>query len=154
MGAYWSGTKPPQLAAKYQQIITAVGPNAYNSAMIDEMSKVQIEEVRQARAYTESRPSPKSGRTGRVDSGKMRDSIVGETKLTKSGLVTNRVGFLAGREAYFKYQTSTGFVNNRSGDFIEPTLALKDAHEDAKPNLRQAGINVIRKLSAAFRRIR
>lgn len=81
-----------------------------------------------ARHLTETRPSARSGKQGRVDTGRMEDEIVDET-IRRGNEIVGRFGFLNFAEFYFVLQTETGFRHFGSGEFIEPTFALRDTED-------------------------
>jgi len=90
--------------------------------------------VLNAKEFTATRGTAKSGKAGRVDTNAMLDAFKGE--VTKgANEVAGRFGFLDAKELYFKLQTSSGFMH---GDFIEPTFALRDAADIADDDLRKA----------------
>jgi len=99
------------------------------------MKRVIDQAVEDAKRFTASRPSRKSGKSGRVDTGEMLESIMGRT--FKEGVlqIVGEFGFIDQQELYYALQTSTGFRHYLSGDFIGPTFALRDAARQAIINL-------------------
>jgi len=91
------------------------------------MENVIDQAVQDARNFTATRPSAKSGKRGRVDTGLMMDSIVGKVWQDNEENIIGELGFLDVQEFYFFLQTDEGFQHWRSGEFIEPTFALRDA---------------------------
>lgn len=82
------------------------------------------------RQLTASRPSAKSGKRGRIATGRMYDAI--RSEVTEEGdTIVAKYGMLDDQEDYFKYQTVTGFTHNRSGEYIAPTFALQDAYQNS-----------------------
>lgn len=65
-------------------------------------------------------------RTDRVDTGAMINAITSDVR-TEAKTIIGRFGFLDQQAEYFLYQTVTGFTHWLSGEFIEPTFALRDA---------------------------
>lgn len=80
-----------------------------------------------AQSYTASRPGATTGKAGRVDSGNMIDAIRSRPVSFSADLIVSQYGFVDEFEAYFRYQTVSGFSHNRSGDMIQPTFALRDS---------------------------
>lgn len=99
------------------------------------MKKVIEQAVRDAQLFTATRPSKKSGKAGRVETAAMMAAIMGKTYREGVGNIVGEFGFLNTAELYMKLQTSTGFVHWRSGEFIEPTFAFRDAARLAIQNL-------------------
>ena len=141
MGASWTRLTPSMLGVKFQNLDRALKPAEYEDVMLNAMREVQVAEVAQAKQYTNTRGTEKSGKAGRVETGRMVDAIAGET--FKSGrrgneaAVTNRVGFIHEDLPYFDLQTVTGFSAGgfRPASYVAPTLALKDARQDSIDNL-------------------
>lgn len=98
------------------------------------MEKVVREAVETAKAYTASRPSAKSGKAGRVETGAMMEAIQGEVTGSRTEII-GRFGFIHDHKAYYTLQTTTGFRHNFSGAFIAPTLAIIDAAREAEQNM-------------------
>lgn len=85
--------------------------------------------------YIETRGTAKSGKPGRVDTGKMRDAV-GHRKTTQGGSRQLRIGWVTGtREDYFQFQ-ETGFTHV-SGVPVEGMHALQDATDAALTQLMQ-----------------
>lgn len=101
---------------------------------VEAMEVVIQAAVLNAKEFTASRPSAKSGKAGRVDTNDMIDAIKGDIK-AGADEVLGRFGFIEAQELYFKLQTVTGFMH---GDFIEPTNALRDAKDIAISDLHAA----------------
>jgi len=76
---------------------------------------------------TETRPTKKSGKAGRVDSGDMVGDISSEILESNDRRIVGEFGWLGTEKDYYVYQTATGFRHYLTGDFIEPTYALRDA---------------------------
>lgn len=76
-------------------------------------------------------------RTDRVDTGLMISEITDEIELRGKEII-GRFGFLNQKADYFLYQTVTGFTHWLSGEFIEPTFALRDAKIIAENDVIQA----------------
>lgn len=91
-----------------------------------------------ARDYTLTRPSAKSGKTGRVETGLMADSFSSQMESTGPNVIRGVYGFLDVEPEYFVLQTETGFMHSRSGQYIAPTLAMKDAYETSKQMVDKA----------------
>lgn len=85
-------------------------------------------------------------RTDRIDTGLMISEITDEVELRGQEII-GRFGFLNQKADYFLYQTVTGFTHWLSGEFIEPTFALRDAKILAEGQ-------VIEAIEAAIRSVR
>ena len=85
------------------------------------------EAVDNMKHFIETRPSLKSGKPGRVESGDMLKDVAGEVFYDGVGGMVGKFGFLNVQELYYALQTSTGFTHYKSGEFIEPTFAMRDA---------------------------
>lgn len=110
--------------------------DTYQARLENAMRQVIIQAVQDAKDFTASRPSNKSGKAGRVESGKMMNEIIGRSYREGVSKVVGEFGFINGpAELYMALQTSTGFKHWLSGDFIEPTFALRDAARIAVINL-------------------
>ena len=87
----------------------------------------------------------------------MRDAIAGETfksgRRGREAAVTNRVGFINENLPYFAFQTVTGFSAGgfRPAQYVAPTLALKDAHQDSLDDLARLGPVVFDKIKDNIR---
>lgn len=111
-------------------------PGAWFTAKVAELNRKNFRALDNAMRGGESvtknlistRGTPKSGKTGRIDTGKMRDSVDSETKLDNADEATGRFGWTAESPYYALYQeygTST----------IPAMYALTDAAEIAKTQL-------------------
>lgn len=107
----------------------------YKQEFDQAMGEVIAQAVYDMRRFTETRPSAKSGKQGRVDTAEMLASIAGETFWDGVDRIVGRFGFLDRQELYFSLQTNTGFTHYLSGEFIAPTLAMRDAYVAAIENL-------------------
>lgn len=126
MGLVWSsGDFTEPYRALYEAILDAAQPT---------MEEVVREAVQAAREYTASRPSAKSGKAGRVETGAMMSAIEGEVTGSRTQII-GRFGFIHDHKAYYSLQTTTGFRHNFSGAFIAPTLAIIDAAREAEQNM-------------------
>lgn len=85
-----------------------------------------------------------SGR-GRVETGKMRDSIDTEVSVERNSDVVGRVGWLTGTPEYAKYQ-ELGFRHWITGEFISGMMATRDGAEQGTEEL-------LSQLNKAARRI-
>lgn len=90
------------------------------------MEHVLQEAVVDYRNFTASRPSAKSGKSGRVDTEAMLNAVSYRLDQVQ-GEIVGEFGFLNEQALYFYLQTNTGFTHYLSGEFIEPTFALRDA---------------------------
>lgn len=99
------------------------------------MTEVIALAVYDMKRFTETRPSAKSGKQGRVDTADMLNAIDGEAFWEGVDKIVGRFGFLNRQELYFALQTSTGFTHYLSGEFIEPTFAMRDAAVSAVQRL-------------------
>lgn len=93
--------------------------------------------ARMTEDLTRTRPSKKSGKRGRVDTGLMADSVSSQVVEDTPNKIVAEFGWLGDVEPYFVYQTATGFIHNRSGEYIEPTFALRDATEHVRELINQ-----------------
>lgn len=110
--------------------------DTFQARLENAMKKVIVQAVEDAKRFTETRPSAKSGKSGRVESGKMVEQIIGRSYREGTRRVIGEFGFLNGpAELYMALQTVTGFKHWLSGDFIEPTFAFRDAARIALQNL-------------------
>lgn len=91
------------------------------------MSAVIAEAVNNAKQFTNERGTGYNGHAGRVDTGAMIDAIVGDVFQEGVSRIMGEFGFITQQELYFSLQTVTGFKHYLSGEFIEPTYALRDA---------------------------
>ena len=89
-----------------------------------------------AKKFTLQRPSLKSGKSGRVETEDMVNSIISKTYTEGMDRIIGEFGFIDEQQLYFKLQTVTGFRHWISGDFIEPTFALRDAEVYAISRVR------------------
>ena len=80
-----------------------------------------------AQSYTASRPGATTGKAGRVQGGDMIGALRARHISADDRLIRSHYGFVDEYELYFRAQTVTGFIHNRSGDKIEPTFALRDS---------------------------
>lgn len=110
-------------------------------AVYEVMGKAVVD----ARKYTRERGRPTS-RDGRVHRGAMIGAI--NYKIAKRAkAITAEFGFTGELQAYYIYQTVTGFTHWISSEFIEPTFAIRDAFEKSKGEMTNA-------IEAAIRRVR
>lgn len=110
--------------------------DTYQTRLENAMRKVIEQAVRDAKEFTASRPSAKSGKSGRVETSKMMEEIMGRSYREGVAVIVGEFGFLNGpAELYMALQTNTGFKHWLSGEFIEPTFALRDAARIAVINL-------------------
>lgn len=110
--------------------------DTYQQRLENAMEKVIRQAVEDAKKFTAERPSKKSGKAGRIESSKMLEAIMGRSYREGVANIVGEFGFLNGpAELYMMLQTSTGFTHYRSGEFIEPTFALRDAARIALVNL-------------------
>jgi hypothetical protein len=120
MGMRWRYGSAASLEAFPGKILAKFEAECYAA-----MGEVIAQAVYDMRRFTETRPSAKSGKQGRVDTGAMLESIAGETFWSGVDNIVGRFGFLDRQELYFWLQTTNGFRHGAS--FIEPTLAGRDA---------------------------
>ncbi len=99
----------------------------YHDKGVEAMASVVVNAVDDMKRFTSTRPSAKSGKAGRVDTAAMLEAIASKSFLEGADAIIGEFGFLDRRELYFKLQTATGFEHYLSGDFIEPTFAMRDA---------------------------
>lgn len=91
--------------------------------------------VEDMKRFTATRPGAKTGKQGRVETAAMLEAIAGKAFLEGADKIVGEFGFVNRRDLYFKLQTVTGFTHYLSGDFIEPTFAMRDATVLALQNL-------------------
>ena len=94
---------------------------------MDDVGKVAEE---QARAFTNSRPSAKSGKPGRATGTDMADDITHTMTSPGANRFQLRVGWLRDAENWYKLQDQ-GFWHWRGGGWIEGTHALRDVSDNA-----------------------
>jgi len=121
-GVKWIQGSPQRLVSAPSRFVGKFRPRLYAR-----MKQVIDEAVEDAKRFTASRPSAKSGKSGRIETGDMMDAIVGRVYQNAEESIIGDFGFLDRQEFYFFLQTDEGFRNWRSGEFIEPTFALRDA---------------------------
>lgn len=112
---------PARLITTPARILDQFRPRLYAR-----MERVLAEAVQDYIRFTESRPSASSGKAGRVDTGAMRDAVSYRVEQSM-GQIVGDLGFLNEQAFYYFLQTDTGFTNWRSGEWIAPTYALRDA---------------------------
>lgn len=97
-----------------------------------ELASAMTEAVQDGKNITvqhiETRGTEKSGKAGRVDTGKMRDSVDAEVTKATSTEIEGRFGWLEEQPFYAEFQ-ERGFVHS-SGATVEPMYALSDAAEE------------------------
>jgi hypothetical protein len=81
--------------------------------------------------------------TDRIDTRAMLEAISHEVEL-RANSITAAFGFTGDVQAYFVFQTVTGFTHYLSGNFIEPTFALRDARVRSEPEVIAAIERAIR----------
>jgi hypothetical protein len=118
--------------------------------LYDALATAMYEVARQgaitARAYTAQRGRPTSRGSGRIDTGAMVEAINHKVELAGSKIIAE-FGFTDEVAGYYIFQTVTGFTNWVSGDFIEPTFAIRDAGEKSRGE-------AIKAIKAAIRSVR
>lgn len=107
------------------------------------MAAIVIGAVQNAKEFTAERGRPSSTGSGRIETSDMIGSIKGDVEL-KAREIIGKFGFLDEQQDYFMYQTITGFTHYLSGDFIEPTFALRDAGVLAESDVVEAIKSAIR----------
>lgn len=121
-GATWVYGSPQRFISTPSRMI-----GDFRVRLFARMEKIIDEAVEDAKTFTATRPSAKSGKAGRIDTGAMFDDIVGRVWQDEKENIIGDFGFLDHQEFYYFLQTDEGFKNWRSGEFIEPTFALRDA---------------------------
>jgi len=111
-----------QVVNRINQVIDGVTAEAYIVAEAAGGTGARMTED-----LTRTRPSRKSGKRGRVESGDMAGDISYDVKRADKTMIRVDFGWLGTVPFYYIYQTDTGFIHNRSGEFIGPTFALRDA---------------------------
>ena len=81
------------------------------------------------REYISTRPSKKSGKSGRIETGAMRRGV----SYKKTGKMSARFGMKGGPE-YSEYQEN-GFTHNFSGEWIEGMFAVRDAFQEVAEDI-------------------
>lgn len=157
--AEWVRMTPSMFGAKLKAVAAQADPALVGGIMLSAMTELQEEEVEQAKQYTRERPSNKRAMAlGRIASGDMLNAITGETFRSgnrgREAAVTNRVGFLKGAKDYYTWQTVTGFMEGgyRPDQWIEPTHALRDAHQDAIDKFPKVGEIVMKEIMTRIKR--
>jgi hypothetical protein len=89
-----------------------------------------------AEELTRSRPSARSGKEGRVETGKMADSFKARVVTSTPERIVTEFGSLDNVEKYFVYQTETGFTFF-DGVWVEPTYAMRDVTEYVRAQVSQ-----------------
>lgn len=92
--------------------------------------------ARTAEHLTRTRPSPRSGKRGRVETGRMADSFDSNVVEISANKIVTQFGSLEDVQKYFVYQTETGFTFF-DGTWVEPTYAMRDATEHVKELIAQ-----------------
>ena len=92
--------------------------------------------ARMAEQLTRTRPSPRSGKRGRVESGRMAESFDSRVVEVSPTKIVTEFGSLEDTQKYFVFQTETGFTFF-DGTWVEPTYAMRDATEHAKTLVEQ-----------------
>jgi len=100
------------------------------------LDQVLSEAVEDYQTFTAQRGTAKSGKAGRVASGDMYDAVSYRV-WQEDGSVRGEIGFLEEKRFYYFPQTSEGFTHVASGEFIEPTFALRDAVIIASDKLKE-----------------
>ena len=106
-----------------------------------EVAKETVREVADDSAFTmqsiiATRPSAQSGKTGRVETGKMMDSVQSRKVHETKDALDVRFGYLRGRQLYYALQDQ-GFTHVPDGAWIQGTYALDDSYEWAGSELRK-----------------
>ena len=122
MSFRWVKGSPQQFISMGERIKDQL----YDS-LAESMTEIVTQAAITARAYTAQRGRPTSRGSGRIDTGAMVEAIDFEVVNKAASSVLGRFGFTGAQADYFLYQTVTGFTNWLSGDFIEPTFAIRDA---------------------------
>jgi len=91
---------------------------------VEQLKKAGEEGKRLTQEYISTRGTPKSGKRGRIETGKMHDRV-GYRLVGQGDSLQIRFGWESSREPYFKYQ-ETGFLH-RGGVTVEGMYALSDA---------------------------
>lgn len=108
----------------------------YNE-LANAMGAIVMAAVQNSKEFTAERGRPSSTGTGRIETSEMIGAIKGDVEL-KAQEIIGKFGFTEAQENYFLYQTITGFTHYLSGDFIEPTFALRDAGVLAESDMIEA----------------
>lgn len=104
--------------------------NKFRPRLYARMEQVMQEAVETAKKITATSGTVKSGKAGRIDSGDMIDAIGYEVYQKANDQIVGELGFVGQKAFYFYLQTQTGF-NHKGGEFIEPTLAIEKAAQEA-----------------------
>lgn len=105
--------------------------NKFRPRLYARMEQVMQEAAEYAKRITETSGTVKSGKAGRIDTRDMVDAIGYEVFQRANDQIVGELGFVGQKAFYFYLQTQTGFVHVNSGEFIEPTLALEKAAQEA-----------------------
>lgn len=141
MPATWTKGSPQEFINMGDRIYTQL----YNE-LSNAMGVIVMAAVQNSKEYTAERGRPSSFGSGRIETSEMIGAIKGDVEL-KAKEIIGKFGFLDQQANYFLYQTVTGFSHYLSGDFIEPTFALRDAEILAESDVVEA-------IKAAIRNVR
>lgn len=138
MGVTWRRGSAQQLHDFPEKLVDRFEEGVF--AAVQEVIRQAVEDMRR---FTESRPSAKSGKAGRVESGEMLAAIGGDIFRYGMDRIVGQFGFTNQTELYYYLQTVSGFQHVWSGDFIEPTFAMRDAYVAAIQNLLSRMGNIL-----------
>lgn len=119
----------PDLTAWFEQKVREI-TDEVRDAVID----IAQEGADEARNNVATRGTAKSGKAGRIETGRMINSINSEVISSGGSEVEARFGF-KGEPDYTVYQEG-GFTHNRSGEWITGMYAITDAATNAEEKLR------------------
>lgn len=128
----WTRGNPESFVAYPSKML-----NQLRTRYLRRMEQVLEEAVDDYQLFTATRGTEKSGKPGRIESGKMYDEVSYRVWQDSDGSIHGELGFLDGGELYEFLQTDTGFRHWISGEFIEPTYALRDAALIAMQKLQE-----------------
>lgn len=111
--------------------------NRERTRYLARMERVLQEAVEDYQQFTATRGTSKSGKAGRIESGDMYDAVSYRVWQDPDGNINGEIGFLKEQFFYYFLQTSEGFTHWVSGEFIEPTNALRDAVIIAMEKLKE-----------------
>lgn len=117
------------LTAEFKAVVDRV-TDQLRDAAIDTLR----EGAEEAKQNVATRGTAKSGKAGRIETGKMINSIDYEVTGASHGLVEGRFGF-RGEPDYTRFQEG-GFTHNFSGQWIEGMYATTDAATNAIEKFR------------------
>lgn len=134
-------TKPPPGRSSMAAVVKSMSRDirSHRDGMSDALADAFAEEGLkmgiQMQQYINTRPSEKSGKTGRVETGDMRDSVSVEEHRGKTRTRVN-VGYIIKPRWYMVYQEK-GFEHHISNEWIKGTFAMADSYRNMRVRLNR-----------------